>query len=98
MNKVQLLHSHLSSSALFFTSSNFNKKAKPKIIKYRDFSKYNKARFGNDLGNKLQNQPSNYETFDKIFLYSGDGKLNICLYLPSNAVQEYKELLCATIK
>ena len=47
-------------------------KAKPKIIKYRDFSKYNKAAFGKDLENKLQNQPSNYETFDKIFLETLD--------------------------
>ena len=42
-------------------------KAKPKSIKYRDFSKYSKLGFGNDLGTFLENQPKNYDTFEKIY-------------------------------
>ena len=43
-------------------------KVKPKTIKYRDFSKYDKTEFGHDLRKNLENQPNTYETFDRIFL------------------------------
>ena len=43
-------------------------KREPQIIKYRDFSKYNKVTFGNDLRKNLENQPSDYDTFEKLFL------------------------------
>ena len=43
-------------------------KVKPKTIRYRDFSKYDKTAFGRDLGKNLKNQPNTYETFDRIFL------------------------------
>ena len=43
-------------------------KTKPKTIMYRDFSKYDKTAFGNELRQKLQNQLMTYEKFDDIFL------------------------------
>ena len=47
-------------------------KAEPITIKYRDFSRYNKISFGNDLKRNLVNQPNDYDTFERIFLGSLD--------------------------
>ena len=47
-------------------------KVKPKSIKYRNFSKYNRNAFGNDLKMKLEGQLPNYETFEKVFLETMD--------------------------
>ena len=45
-------------------------KAEPITVKYRDFSRYNKILFGNDLKRNLVNQPNDYDTFERIFLAS----------------------------
>ena len=48
-------------------------KAQPKIMKYRDFSKYKKEEFGKDLKMKLIRQPQiTYETFENVFLKTLD--------------------------
>ena len=47
-------------------------KAEPITIKYRDFSRYNKILFRNDLKRNLENQPNDYDTFERIFLGSLD--------------------------
>ena len=48
-------------------------KAQPKIIKYRDFSKYKKEEFGKVLKMKLIRQPQiTYEEFENVFLKTLD--------------------------
>ena len=47
-------------------------KAEPRTIKYRNYSKYSKVAFGNDLGKRLEQQPTNYDTFEEIFLKTLD--------------------------
>ena len=47
-------------------------KAEPRTIKYRNYSKYSKVAFRNDLGKRLKNQPTNYDTFEEIFLKTLD--------------------------
>ena len=44
-------------------------KAKPRIVPYRDFSKYKKDNFGKELKANLQSKgKNNYESFENIFL------------------------------
>lgn len=44
-------------------------KAKPKVILYRDFSKYNVKSFGSELKKKYQTKAvRNYEPFENIFI------------------------------
>ena len=48
-------------------------KQKPKIVKYRDFSKYKKHQFGNDLRTKLMQQPQvTYGIFERLYLKTLD--------------------------
>ena len=47
-------------------------KVTPQTIKYRDYSSYNKTNFGFDLRKNLENQPGDYDTFEKIFLETLD--------------------------
>ena len=44
-------------------------KAKPRVVPYRDFSKYKKEDFGGELKVNLQSKgQKNYESFENIFL------------------------------
>jgi predicted transport protein len=44
-------------------------KTQPTTVKYRDFSKYNKVDFGNDLDRKLRNEINvTYDKFENVFL------------------------------
>ena len=47
-------------------------KAKPKVIKYRDFSKYKKHSFKSDLKRKMEGQELYYDNFEKLFLKTLD--------------------------
>ncbi len=44
------------------------KKAEPITIHYRDFSHYDKKAFGNDVQQKLEGQPREYDALEKSFL------------------------------
>ena len=39
-----------------------------KVVKYRDYSKYNSIDFGMDLDRNMRNKPNTYDTFEHIFL------------------------------
>merc|ERR1712015_143827 len=47
-------------------------KAQPNTVHYRDYSKYDKIAFGRDVQNRLENQPSRYDAFEKSFLEALD--------------------------
>ena len=47
-------------------------KTGPKVVKYRDYSKYNSIDFGMDLERRLRNKPNTYDTFERIFLETLD--------------------------
>ena len=46
-------------------------KAEPKIVKYRDYSKYDNEAFSIDLSRKIKSQVvDNYDKFENIFLHT----------------------------